>query len=76
MCRVYFYLMEGSGGETEKVTVPSLDERSTTAASTIDLYDEPEDLNTQTVIQNRYCFWCHRRGGKASVDLSLCSLIR
>jgi hypothetical protein len=32
-----------------------------------DLYDEPEDLNTQTVIQNRYCFWCHRRGGKTSV---------
>lgn len=32
-----------------------------------DLYDEPEDLNTQTVIQNRYCFWCHRRGGKQSV---------
>lgn len=36
-----------------------------------DLYDEPEDLNTQTVIQNRYCFWCHRRGGKQSVSFIL-----
>lgn len=35
-----------------------------------ELYDEPEDLNTQTVIQNRYCFWCHRRGGKQSVSYS------
>lgn len=36
----------------------------------VDLYDEPEDMNTQTVIQNRYCFWCHRRGGKTSVRIN------
>mmetsp|Transcript_13002 Transcript_13002/g.19609 ORF Transcript_13002/g.19609 Transcript_13002/m.19609 type:complete len:403 (+) Transcript_13002:54-1262(+) len=29
------------------------------------LYDLPEDPKTQTQIQNRYCFWCHRRGGKS-----------
>jgi len=27
------------------------------------LYDEPEDLTTQTPLHNRYSFWYHRRGG-------------
>lgn len=31
----------------------------------IELYDEPEDLTKQTVIQNRYAFWYHKRGGKS-----------
>lgn len=27
-----------------------------------ELYDSPEDMTKQTAIQNRYCFWCHKRG--------------
>jgi len=29
------------------------------------LYEELEDLTKQTVIQNRYAFWYHKRGGKS-----------
>lgn len=38
------------------------------AQTSDDYYDLPEDVKTQTQIQNRYCFWCHRRGNKTSVD--------
>jgi hypothetical protein len=67
-----FYSMEGSGPETVPQTEEDQSLEKTSSGlehpPVPELYDEPEDLNTQTVIQNRYCFWCHRRGGKASVS--------
>jgi hypothetical protein len=35
-----------------------------------ELYDKPEDTSTQTVIQNRYTFWCHKRGKQTAVSSS------
>eukprot|EP01041_Mallomonas_annulata_P000772 gene772-1478_t len=35
-----------------------------------DWIDEPEDINTQTCIQNRYCFWYMRRQSAASKALN------
>ena len=44
--------------------------RKTMSLTDDTLYDLPEDMKTQTPIQNRYCFWCHRRGGaKTSVTV-------
>jgi hypothetical protein len=34
--------------------------------SSEELIDEPEDLNTQTPIHNKYVFWFHKRGGAAA----------
>ncbi len=33
-----------------------------------DMYESLEDVSTQTLIQNRYCFWYHRRGKQTVVS--------
>jgi hypothetical protein len=35
-----------------------------------ELYDLPEDVTTQTLIQNRYSFWCHKRGKQTAVSFA------
>lgn len=34
--------------------------------SSPDWLDEPEDINTQTALHNKYSFWFHRRGQSAN----------
>lgn len=42
----------------------------------LDLHEEPEDLTTQTVMLNKYCFWYHKRHQKIGVSTSSDTMIQ